>query len=145
MAYIEPSEVTTGDLVTAAKWNQDVVANAIAAPHVYNRQGGDADNWQTAGGTAYVPVKVRIEVGARSLTINDGQAIGTVEITLPGNYPSGTYPMTFVTLRDNSFLSGVVSISAIATDSTINVYAIRTSTSGNYTLEFNWMTIGPAA
>ena len=30
MAWVTPTTVTTGDLITAAKWNQDVVANPIA-------------------------------------------------------------------------------------------------------------------
>jgi len=30
MAWVSPSSVSTGDLMTAATWNQDVVANTIA-------------------------------------------------------------------------------------------------------------------
>ena len=30
MSFVTPTTVTTGDLITAARWNQDVVANVIA-------------------------------------------------------------------------------------------------------------------
>jgi len=40
MAYISPSMVTTGDLITAAEWNQDIVANEQAsAPDMFTTKG----------------------------------------------------------------------------------------------------------
>jgi len=40
MAYISPSTVTTGDLITAAEWNQDIVANEQAsAPDMFTAKG----------------------------------------------------------------------------------------------------------
>ena len=40
MAYISPSTVTTGDLITAAEWNQDIVANEQAgAPDMFTTKG----------------------------------------------------------------------------------------------------------
>src|SRR3990170_2835859 len=40
MAYISPSTVTTGDLITAAEWNQDIVANEQAsAPDMFTDKG----------------------------------------------------------------------------------------------------------
>jgi hypothetical protein len=40
MAYVSPSDKTTGDLISAAMWNQDIVANEKAsAPDVFTAKG----------------------------------------------------------------------------------------------------------
>jgi len=48
MAWVDPTNVATGDVLTASKWNQDVVAN-----------------WQAVGGawTAYTPTWTNLTVG----------------------------------------------------------------------------------
>ena len=59
MAYVAPSTRTTGTLITASIWNQDVVANPIAlSPHVLS-----ADFTVTAAYSAMV---------SRYLEIGDG-------------------------------------------------------------------------
>jgi hypothetical protein len=113
MAYISPTTVNTGDLITAAEWNQDIVANEQAsAPDMFTTKGdlfvatgadagtrvgvgsnGDAlvaDSAQAAGVKWGRNVAVAKRQGGLSLV-----QVGTVSVTINANEYIGATQIAF--------------------------------------------------
>jgi hypothetical protein len=81
MAYVQPSTQTTGTLITAATWNQDVVDNTIAI-----RAGGVAIASQAANDVFYASSATqvaRLAAGTSGLVLTT-QGAGTAPIWAAG-------------------------------------------------------------
>ena len=88
MAWVEPTEVTTGDVLTAAKWNQDVVANMVALGGAWESFSASWSNLTVGNGTeaaAYIAVG-KLYMVRYGLTFGSTSAMGTEPtLTLPNS------------------------------------------------------------
>lgn len=102
------------------------------SPLVYSRQGGAADNWQTAGGSTYNPTTTQIEAGSRSVTSGTPLAI---------TYPNAfTYrPLIFLTVNTSTNQYTLSFSDDTLSGFTINLQKIG---GGADALSVNWLAIG---
>lgn len=74
MAYVEPAQVVTGQPITAAKWNQDVVDNTLA---LYNSPGVllDLDSFRTVLQSENTLIAFSVTGSAYSEIYNSGVTV----------------------------------------------------------------------
>jgi len=140
MAYAAPSTKTTGDLITAAAWNQDIVANMLASLRVTDRQGGNVSNWGTAGDTNYDVIANTsfIQVGAKTWT-GSADTVGTIVVTFPMAFSA--VPVAIVSpmaITGGSWFSFVLDVAA---DTLTVIWVADAATT---VISFTWLAIGPA-
>jgi hypothetical protein len=116
MAWVSPSTRTTGFLVTAAVWNQDVVANAIAlrsqvAAHFVLSAG----MWTSTSSGCGESIKITPGPTLLVLPFAKGDSGAEVCFPLPADYDGGTITAKFFWTA-NSTSTGVVvwALSAVA-------------------------------
>lgn len=142
MAYVSPSDRTTGDLISAATWNQDVVANGQADLRVVQRQGGDATDWQTAGTSDY-NIKAAtslIQAGVVTVDFADTETEHEVVVTLPESFSA--IPIALGSLGSYSGFFLYLTITATAVNS-LTILLKRPSSTGTESVDVSWLAIGP--
>jgi hypothetical protein len=117
----------------------DTIAGLDLAP--LRRQGGNATNWGSSGGTtAYTPATARIQVGFTTvITILNGQNEATIAITFPTAFSA--VPLIWVCADSTAPVMTYASLVS-ATGATLRVG--RSGTSGNHPVQLYWFAIGPA-
>lgn len=102
---------------------------------IYQRQGGNASNWQSPGTTSYTPTAPKIMEGVKTKTINPS---GDLTITYPTAF--NNRPHVFVTPN----CSGGSLVWRVHDDSAsgFSVALVDLSTSGSLNVDVNWLAIG---
>jgi len=105
-----------------------------------NRQGGSATAWATPGSTNYAPSNVRVQVGARSITVTAGTT-GTVTITFPTAFSD--LPLCVATLNAAVVAYDGVTVGIAGNAATTALISVANPTGSDITITVNWMAIGP--
>ena len=95
MAYSQPSNRSTGDVITAAIWNQDVVANMIAmTPHGFSAiiDGGGAAITAGIKFDIYVPARCSL-VKVTQLADTSGSIVTDLWKTTYSLFDNSTHPV----------------------------------------------------
>lgn len=105
---------------------------------VFERQGGDASNWQIAGSTNYTPTNPTLKTGVAEITTNAGTGLGNVVITYSTAFTNR--PLVVATVGGASGGNIVCTFSDDSTTSvTLRVHKIDL---GAVTVQVNWIAIG---
>lgn len=146
-AKITDANVTTAKIadvnVTTGKIADNAVDDTKAGdrvPQFYRRQGGSATDWSTAGNTTQTPAAVRVQHGAKSVTINSGTNSGTAVVTLPVAFSVKPHiQCTIVDDNGGPYIASAIQTGLSASGFTINVqYAPGTGSPSTLTLTVHW-------
>jgi hypothetical protein len=143
IGFGQVAEAGLADLaVTLGKIASDSVDDTKAGnrvPQFYRRQGGSASDWDSAGSTTYTPGAVRMQGGAVSVTISNGNSSGTASVTFPTAFSAKPIILLTNTNSDSvMYTDGAESI----TSSGFTVRVTRNTTSGDKTLTVYWVAVG---
>lgn len=137
-----------GGAVGTTELADDSVTDAKAGERIIQlseRQGTSATDWQDSGSTTIAPGAIRMQVGARNITINAGNADAILQnLTYPTAYADK--PWINVTIASTSTQKVVWQIEGItATDFDIRVTRKdETDTGSGWTVLALWQSIGGA-
>lgn len=138
MAYVAPSTVTTGDLITAAEWNQDIVENQRYLPAV-------SGDWLYVAGPISSP---RMQIGSQLVSISSSQTDGSYAISFGAAFSQ--VPLVFLTaMESNDNNSGHPPVTAYVGQDVGTAgftLKVKRETANQYDilLIIMWLAIGPA-
>jgi len=108
-------------------------------PQFYRRQGGSASSWITPGASDYTPGAVRMQGGARQVSVASGQLSGSVTITFPVAFSAA--PLIIVSCSHTNSCQVMPGFSDVSA-SGFKCRLVATDINGPV-VEFNWLAIGP--
>lgn len=127
----------------------DVVDDTIVGnrvPALTRRQGGDATNWSTSGGTTYTPTNVRMQVGNKNVTVAIGDIGASATISFPVAFSAA--PVVIAVIQYNfggvNETRGTVTVfDTSASQANINVSRHKpTDTTASQNVNVMWIAIG---
>jgi hypothetical protein len=140
MSWVTPSPVTTGDLITAADWNQDVVDNTLALkdPPTDSYVGNDSADWTTTS-TSFV------DIDATDLGLAITTTGGDVMIGFHGNISGSTTLRAYLDVTmDGTAIAGddgIIAVNpgtAVASGAVSFVRLVTSVAAGAHTFVLRW-------
>jgi hypothetical protein len=104
---------------------------------IYRRQGGDANNWQTAGATGYTPANPKIQCGVKEVTTN-ASGVGSATVTYPVAFTNR--PVVLCVIGGDS--GGSINVSFSDDSTTAMTVRVLKVDLGITTVQVNWMSVG---
>ena len=142
-AAIGAGGLANGAVDTTARLANDIVDDTKVGnrvPALTRRQGGSATDWNTSGTNNYTPTAVRMQAGSGVVTIQDGVGTRSTDVTFPVAFSQK--PLIFLTMDYAATAIENWGHGGISTTG-FTVTMWRAGTTGEVTLGFHWLAIGP--
>ena len=118
-----------------------MVGNRV--PQLYRRQGGDANSWSVVGTTTYTPGAVRMQAGAITVTVFNGNQQGNATVTFPTAFSQVPLVIgTAETLASSGIGQIVVTVDSPAADTVTLGVDIGSAATGDLPVAVYWLAIG---
>lgn len=137
-AGIASSAISTAKIANDAV-TIDKIGNQV--PGISGRQGGSSTNWATSGTSNYTPGAVRMQGGAITVAVSDGNAYGAATVTFPAAF--SYTPLIVVAINNDVSDRQLVAVTYSISASGFSVRVIRSVTTGTTNYVVSWIAIGP--
>lgn len=133
MPWVSPTNVATGDVLTASKWNQDVVANSIALP-----RGIIGYDSRTSNQTGITTVTTILDSSGGNLEVTwtaESSRYYRTTLYLPyiEQVTANAYPEIFITDGSNVAKQSALSYLLVGHGDQVVVVSVETGLSGSTT------------